>query len=93
MCARLVTAAARAVAPGGVVVLKDLRIDDDRAGPIEGLLFALNMAIYTEAGDVYPTAQLRRWLIEAGLVDLAERRLAAAPDAIVISGRRPAPPR
>jgi len=55
MCARLCAAAARAVAPGGVVVIKDLRVDDDRKGPLEGLLFALNMAIYTEAGDVYAT--------------------------------------
>ncbi|HEX7952837.1 MAG TPA: methyltransferase, partial [Burkholderiales bacterium] len=90
MCARLVGAAAHAVAPGGVVAIKDLRVDDDRAGPIEGLLFALNMAIYTDAGDVYSTAQLRAWLTEAGLVDIAERRLAAAPDAIVVTARRPA---
>jgi SAM-dependent methyltransferase len=90
--ARLVAAAARAVAPGGAVAIKDLRVDDDRAGPIEGLLFALNMAIYTDAGDVYPTAQLRAWLTEAGLVDVAERRLAAAPDAIVVVGRRPSDP-
>lgn len=88
-CARLVAAAARAVAPGGTVAIKDLRVDDDRAGPIEGLLFALNMAIYTDAGDVYSTAQLRAWLTEAGLVEVAEHRLAAAPDAIVVVGRRP----
>ena len=92
MCARLVAAAARAVAPGGVVVIKDLRVDDGRAGPIEGLLFALNMAIYTEAGDVYSTAQLRAWLAEAGLIGVAERRLVAAPDAIVVTARRPAIP-
>lgn len=89
MCARLCAVAARAVAPGGVVVLKDLRVDEDRTGPLEGLLFALNMAIYTEAGDVYPTSQLCTWLAEAGLVDIAEHRLAAAPDAVVVTARRP----
>jgi SAM-dependent methyltransferase len=88
MCARLCAAAARAVAPGGVVVIKDLRVDDDRTGPTEGLLFALNMAIYTEAGDVYSTAQLRGWLASAGLVDMVERRLSSAPDAIVVIARR-----
>jgi SAM-dependent methyltransferase len=88
-CARLVAAAARAVAPGGAVVIKDLRVDDDRAGPIEGLLFALNMAIYTEAGDVYSTSQLRAWLAGAGLVDIIEQRLTAAPDAIAVIARKP----
>src|ERR1051325_7056894 len=92
MCARLCAAAARAVAPGGAVAVKDLRVDDDRTGPIEGLLFALNMALYTEAGDVYSTAQLRGWLAAAGLVDIAEHRLTAAPDAIVVVGRRPTDP-
>jgi SAM-dependent methyltransferase/uncharacterized protein YkwD len=89
MCARLCAAAARAVAPGGVVAIKDLRVDDDRSGPLEGLLFALNMAIYTDEGDVYSTSQLRAWLADAGLVDIAEQRLAAAPDAIVVIARRP----
>lgn len=89
MCARLVAAAARAVVPDGFVVIKDLRVDDDRAGPLEGLLFALNMAVFTEAGDVYPTAQLRTWMIDAGLVDVVERRLVAAPDAVVVIARRP----
>jgi hypothetical protein len=90
MCARLVAAAARAAAPGGAVVIKDLRVDDGRAGPIEGLLFALNMAVYTDGGDVYSTSQLRAWLADAGLVDITEHRLAAAPDAIVVIGRKPA---
>jgi SAM-dependent methyltransferase len=92
MCARLVAAAARAVAPGGVVVIKDLRVDDDRTGPLEGLLFAVNMAIYTEAGDVYPTSQLHAWLAAAGLVDIEARRLVAAPDAVVLIARRPLDP-
>ena len=81
MCARLCAAAARAVAPGGVVVIKDLRVDDGRKGPLEGLLFALNMAIYTEAGDVYATSQLRAWLADAGLVDIVERRHSPVVDA------------
>ena len=96
-CAELCAAAARAVVPGGMVVIKDLRVDDGRAGPIAGLLFALNMAIYTEAGDVHETAQLRAWLAAAGLVGIEERRLEAAPDAVVMIGcrarhdRRPQP--
>ncbi|HEY0993609.1 MAG TPA: methyltransferase [Kofleriaceae bacterium] len=89
MCARLCAAAARAVVPGGTVVIKDLRIDEDRTGPLDGLLFALNMAIYTDAGDVYPTSQFQGWLRDAGLLDLVERRLDAAPDAVVVIARRP----
>ncbi|HLL23936.1 MAG TPA: methyltransferase, partial [Kofleriaceae bacterium] len=67
-CAALVATAARAIRPGGRVVIKDLRVDDGRAAPYEGLAFALNMAIYTAGGDVYETSQLRGWLEGAGLV-------------------------
>lgn len=92
MCQQLLAVAAAAVAPGGHVVIKDLRVDDDHRGPLEGLLFALNMAIYTEAGDVYDTATLRRWLGEAGLTDIAQIALARSPDAIALIARRPRAP-
>lgn len=88
-CAALVGAAARAVRPGGVVVIKDLRLDDDRRGSREGLWFALDMAIYTEAGDVHATGALLAWLRGAGLVDVEARELACAPDGIVALGRKP----
>lgn len=91
-CAELCAVAARAVRPGGLVFVKDLRLDDDRSGPIEGLLFALNMAVYTDAGDVYTAAQIHDWLRAAGLDDVAEHRLDVAPDAFVIEGRRPRRP-
>lgn len=88
--AALVEVAAKAVAPGGRVVVKDLRMDEGRTGPLEGLLFALNMALYTPGGDVYEGSQLRAWLAAAGLVDIEERRLDVAPDAIVVIGHKPA---
>ncbi len=89
MCARLVASAAARVAPGGMVVIKDLRIEEDRSGPLQSLMFALNMAIYTGEGDVYEASQLRAWLEAAGLIEIEERRLACSPDAIVMIGRKP----
>ncbi len=88
-CAALCAAAARAVVPGGVVMIVELRVDDGRRGPLTGLLFAINMALYTEAGDVYETRQLRAWLAAAGLVGIEERRLASAPEMVVVIGYRP----
>lgn len=88
IAAGLCAAAARAVADDGVVVIKDLRVDEDRSGPLEGLLFALNMAVYTGGGDVYPVSLIRAWLAAAGLTYVEERRLAAAPDAFVLLARR-----
>ena len=82
-CAELCAVAARAVTPGGQVVVLDL----DASTP-EGVWFALNMALYSDGGSVYPTNQLRAWLTAAGLADLVEHRLDAAPAVVVIVGTR-----
>ena len=81
-CAAIVAAARHA---GGQVVIKDLRVDEDRRGPLEGLLFALGMAIYTDGGDVYRASTIRGWL--TGL-DVVERRLEAS-DHLVLVARSP----
>jgi SAM-dependent methyltransferase len=88
-CAKYLARAARLVVPGGRVVVKELRVDDDRSGPLASLLFALNMAIFTGGGDVYRTAELRAWLEQAGLTAIEEHRLASSPDAIVLVAHKP----
>ncbi|HEY4238296.1 MAG TPA: class I SAM-dependent methyltransferase [Kofleriaceae bacterium] len=76
-CAALCAAAARGVAPGGSVVVADLRSDSP-----EGIWFALDMALYTAGGDVYATAQIAAWLT----APITESRLAAAPEVVVLRG-------
>ena len=87
--AALVKRAAAAVAPGGLVVIKDLRLDDDHRGPPEGVLFSLNMAVFTSGGRVHDTAALRGFLSGAGLEQVTFGRLDSAPDAVVATGRVP----
>ncbi|MEO8703449.1 MAG: methyltransferase [Kofleriaceae bacterium] len=79
-CAELIANAARHAA---TVVVKDLAVDEDRSGPLVGLMFALAMALYTDAGDLYSSSQIGSWLAAAGHVAIAEHRLVAAPASIV----------
>jgi len=83
----IVRRAAGALAPGGRVVIKDLLLEPDRRGPASGVLFSLNMALFTERGRVHPRDALERFLLEAGLREVEARSLRAAPDAIVLEGR------
>ncbi len=85
-CAELCAAAARAVSPGGMVAIVDLREDS-----LEGVWFALDMALYTERGDVHRTSAVRGWLADAGLIEIAEQHLASTPEIAVVTGRRPPP--
>jgi hypothetical protein len=81
-CAALVARAAAAVAPGGVVAVKDLI----RASPA-GVYFALNMALYTDGGTVHDAAAVAGWLAAAGLAPEAPAPLG---DAFILVARRPA---
>lgn len=86
VCAALVARAAEAVRHGGVVLIKDLRIAPDRSGPPTALYFALSMALYTEAGDVWEAERIAGWLSDAGLVDVEARDL--SDGATIVFGQR-----
>ena len=85
----LVARAARAVRPGGAVVIKDLRLDDDRRGPPEGLFFSLNMGLFTQSGRVHTDAALRSFLAGAALEEIELTTLRCSPESRVAIGRVP----
>ncbi len=70
---RLIQKAARALNPGGRVVVQDFLMNEDRTGPLSSALFALNMLVATDAGDTYTESEIREWMRAAGL-DAIERR-------------------
>jgi len=64
---KLIRKTARALAPGGVMIIADMIPDDDRRGPLHPLLFALNMLVNTEEGDTFTFSEYRAWCEGAGL--------------------------
>jgi SAM-dependent methyltransferase len=88
-CLRILSRAAASLRPGGRVAVKDFALDDDRRGPRSGIVFALNMALYSPRGDVYPRGTIAGWLAEVGLVGIERFGLLADPEAMVIVGTRP----
>lgn len=69
----LMDKAARALKPGGQVVIQDFIMDKDRTTPPFGTFFALNMLVGTEDGDTYTEAEIKSWLIKSGFTGI--RRL------------------
>ncbi len=86
VCARLVRRAAAALAPGGLLVVKDVLVEGDRTGPPLGVWFALNLALYADGGDVHAPDAIAAWLDAAGLEDVCTGHLESSPDAIVALG-------
>jgi len=87
--AAVVRTAAAALVPGGALVVKDLAVADDRSGPATALYFALNMALYTDGGDVYTAAEVRSWLAAAGLRGARRVALPESPGSLVLAAARP----
>jgi SAM-dependent methyltransferase len=63
--------AATALNPGGRLVVQDFLMNEDRSGPLQAALFALNMLVGTQAGDTYTESEVRSWMAEAGLLDVS----------------------
>ena len=58
-----------AMCPGGLLIIKDFLVANDRSGPAFSLMFALHMLVATGEGDAYTIAQVEEWTREAGFED------------------------
>lgn len=87
-CRQVVRNAVSALSPGGVVVIWDLAISPDRASPLASLYFALNMAIFTEAGDVHTPDQLMEWMWDAGLGEVTRLDVPECSASLCLVGTR-----
>ena len=85
----LIRRAAKALAPGGVLVVKDLEIRDDRSGPIAALRFAVYMVVATEEGNVYSPETVGRWCADVGLEVEEVHSLTVAEGSYAVVARRP----
>jgi 3-hydroxy-5-methyl-1-naphthoate 3-O-methyltransferase len=55
-----------ALAPGGTIAIAEFLVNADRTGPLNGLVFAVNMLVNTDEGDTYSFEEIAEWLLEAG---------------------------
>lgn len=55
-----------ALAPGGTISIAEFLVNADRTGPVNGLIFAVNMLVNTDQGDTYSFEEIADWLDEAG---------------------------
>lgn len=77
---------ARALKPGGQLVVQDFVMDPSRTEPPQGALFALNMLVATRVGDTYTEAEIRSWMKRAGLKPV--QRIETSTGSTLMIGRR-----
>jgi hypothetical protein len=57
-----------ALRSGGTIAIAEFLVNADRNGPVNALLFAVNMLVNTDTGDTYSFEEIAGWLAEVGFV-------------------------
>ena len=82
-CQALTRKIARALKPGGRLVIQEFVADEGRSKKAQPLMFAVTMLVWTKAGDAYRASDYRRWLRAAGLGRVRHLPLAMPGDLIM----------
>jgi ubiquinone/menaquinone biosynthesis C-methylase UbiE/AraC-like DNA-binding protein len=75
-----------ALAPGATIAVAEFLVNADRTGPVNGLIFAVNMLVNTERGDTYSFEEIAAWLAEAGFVD-ARTLASRGPSPLILANK------
>ncbi|MGC1784691.1 MAG: methyltransferase [Acidobacteriaceae bacterium] len=78
----------QALAPGGTIAIAEFLVNEDRRGPVNGLIFGMNMLVNTDAGGTYSFEEIREWLEQAGFQNV--RKLDSPGPSPLILADRPA---
>lgn len=83
----LMVKAAKALNPGGRIVVMDFMMEENRTEPAWGAVFSLNMLVNTDYGDTYTEKEIRSWLTDAGCESVTVTR--DGPVTAMIVGEMP----
>jgi hypothetical protein len=79
----------QALPTGGVVIISELLVNDEKTGPPPAALMSLNMLIETEGGRNYTPSEYSRWLRDLGFHDIHTVWFEAAGANGAILARKP----
>ncbi len=84
---KLFQACREALLPGGVLVIRDIVMDDSHTAPPGGALFAVNMLVHTEGGGTYSFSEIEEDLGAAGFTEVRLARRGVWMDSLVEARR------
>lgn len=76
----------QALKPGGTIAIAEFLVNSDRRGPVNGLLFAVNMLVNTDRGNTYSFDEISQWLREAGFTS-ARTLDAPGPSPLILASK------
>lgn len=85
----LIRKAFDAMESGGLLMLQEQFLDDDKKGPLLATLVGINQLIHTPAGRAYSAKEVAAWAEEIGFRDLSYRPLPDPSPFTLITGTKP----
>jgi len=85
-CRRLLASSARALPAGGRILVHDMLLDDDKAGPLWAAEYGVLLATVTQ-GRLYSAAEIGGWLAEHG-IGIVSRATTALGRSVLTAIRR-----
>ncbi len=82
----LLKKALKALAPGGTIAIAEFLVNEDRTGPVNGLIFAMNMLVNTTDGNTYSFEEIRDWLQQAGFGNVRKME-GRGPSPLILADR------
>jgi ubiquinone/menaquinone biosynthesis C-methylase UbiE len=76
----------QALKPGGTIAIAEFLVNADRRGPVNGLLFAVNMLVNTDRGNTYSFEEISQWLTATGFVN-ARTLDAPGPSPLILASK------
>jgi predicted O-methyltransferase YrrM len=73
----ILSKAAAALEPGGVLYISDVMVNDERTGPLFPTMFSINMRVLADHGRAHSVKEQQTYLEELGLTVTAVNRLPA----------------
>ncbi|MGC1454101.1 MAG: methyltransferase, partial [Nitrospirota bacterium] len=74
-----------ALGPKGKIAIHEFYLENNRASPVPGALFSVNMLVNTAAGRSYTSEEMRAWLKATGFKGIGTKVLG---DTVVLTGQR-----
>jgi predicted O-methyltransferase YrrM len=87
-CQELLRKCYDALADGGLVVVNEFYLEDNKANPPVSGIFSLLMILENQGAAEYPASEIERWLLSAGFVDPVAQRLPEPSPMVVIVARK-----
>jgi len=87
-CAAIVAKATQALDRGGILLIQEFILDDNRIAPLHPALFSLNMLLGNSSGQAYAQGELNGMMAAAGLHDIKRLPINLPNGAGIMIGRR-----